>query len=375
MGNLFDYITWRGDLDFEKVPFGKIDALLLAQISYCLLDGFVSENFDEKITLKELAQRMKKAEDLEERKKIGYLINKNTTDLLFEAGNSVRFGSVQVCGYKNVYNEENAEQFAAFTFFADKRMIISYRGTDDSIVGWKEDFNIAWQEKIPSVIEAENYLGNAAKECKNEIIVIGHSKGGHLAVAASSSAEKNVQKRIETIYNFDGPGFEKQFYESAGFLNIKEKLVSVYPELSIVGMIFYHPADLEIVKSDGVAVMEHDALSWQVCAKEVELAEDFNSKSKFFYKAFNEWAESLSKSQIEQFVKAIFSVIEASEVKSNFELMENSIVANAKMIAKYASFDRETKKEVRKVLGMLADAIHNNSPFVKLLRSFGENKE
>ena len=88
---------------------------------------------------------MKKADDLKDRKKIGYLINRNTTDLLFKAGDSVRFGSVQICGYKNVYNEENAEQFAAFTFFADKKMIVSYRGTDDSIVGWKEDFNIAWQ--------------------------------------------------------------------------------------------------------------------------------------------------------------------------------------------------------------------------------------
>lgn len=375
MANLFDYVVWRGDLDFDKVPFGKIDALLLAQISYCLVDGFVSESFDEKITLKELANRMKNTDDLERRKKIGYLINKGTTDLLFKAGDSVRFGSVQVCGYKNVFNEEISEQFAAFTFIADKKCVVSFRGTDDSIVGWKEDFNIAWQEKIPSVTEAENYLCKVAKECKNKIVVIGHSKGGHLAVAASSSAEKNVQKRIEIVYNFDGPGFEKQFYESTEFNNIKEKLVSVYPELSIVGMIFYHPSDFEIVKSDGVAVMEHDALTWQVCANGFDLAEDFNSKSKFFYKAFNEWAESLSKSQIEQFVKAIFSVIEASEAKSNSELMENSIVANAKMIAKYASFEKETKKEVRKVLGMLADAIHNNSPFVKLLRSFGESKD
>ena len=121
MGNLFDYITWRGDLDFEKVPFGKIDALLFAQISYCLVDGFVPESFDEKITLKELANRMKNTDDLERRKKIGYLINKGTTDLLFKAGDSVRFGSVQVCGYKNVFNEEISEQFAAFTFIADKK--------------------------------------------------------------------------------------------------------------------------------------------------------------------------------------------------------------------------------------------------------------
>lgn len=375
MGNLFDYVEWRGDLDFDKVPFGKIDALLLAQISYCLIDGFVSENFDEKITLKELCQRMKKANDLEERKKIGYLINKNTTDLLFKAGDSERFGSVQICGYKNVFNEDIAEQFAAFTFIADKKVIVSYRGTDDSVVGWKEDFNIAWQEKIPSEVEAEKYLCEVSKKFKNKIIVVGHSKGGHLAVSASSFAEKDIQKRIESVYNFDGPGFEKQFYESAGFYGIKEKLVSVYPELSIVGMIFYHPSDYEIVKSDGVAVMEHDALTWQVCGNGFVLAEEFDSKSQFFDKAFNEWTESLSKSQIEHFVNAVFSVIEASEAKTNYELLENSIVANAKMIAKYASFDRDTKKEVRKVLGMLADAIHNNSPFVKILRSFGESKE
>ena len=199
MGNLFDYVEWRGDLDFDKVPFGKIDALLLAQISYCLIDGFVSENFDEKITLKELCQRMKKANDLEERKKIGYLINKNTTDLLFKAGVSERFGSVQICGYKNVFNEVIAEQFAAFTFIADKKVIVSYRGTDDSVVGWKEDFNIAWQKKIPSEVEAEKYLCEVSKKFKNKIIVVGHSKGGHLAVSASSFAEKDIQKRLKKI--------------------------------------------------------------------------------------------------------------------------------------------------------------------------------
>lgn len=368
MANLFDYLKWRGDLTFNQVPFGKIDALLLSQISYCLISNLVSENLSESITLKTLCERMKKTPDFENRKKIGYLINKNTTDLLLNAGNSRRFENVGVCGLKEVFDEEKTEQFMGITFFADGKAIVSYRGTDDSFVGWKEDFNISWADEIPAQTDAKKYIKEVCAKVRNKIIVIGHSKGGHLAIAAAVETGKNIQKRIEKVYNFDGPGFEKEYYLSEDYLAVKDRIVSVYPELSIVGMIFYHPDKFDIVKSDGVAVMEHDALTWQICGNDFIFADDFDSKSKFFYKAFNEWTENLNQKQIKNFVLALFSVIEASEAKTNSELVENSLLTNARMVAKYASFDKETKREVRKVLGILREAIHNNSPFARILR-------
>lgn len=371
MANLFDYLNWRGDITFEQVPFGKIDALLLAQISYCLIDGLISVDFNEKISLKTLSERMKNVPDSEDRKKIGYLINKNTTDLLFCAGDSKRFEDVKICGYKEVFDEEKTEQFVGILFFADNKAIISFRGTDDSFVGWKEDFNISWQDEIPALTDAKKYLKEAAGQVKNKLIIIGHSKGGHLAFASAVEAEKSVKKRIEAVYNFDGPGFPKKYYEKPEYLEIKDKIISVYPELSIVGMIFYHPDDFEIVKSDGVAVMEHDALTWQILGNNFVTVDKFNSTSDFFYKAFNEWAGNLEKNQTKQFVQALFDVIEASGAKSNYEFIENSLVSNARMVAKYASFDKETKKEVKTVLGILGKSIHNNSPYARILRGVG----
>lgn len=368
MANLFDYLKWRGDITFEQVPFGKIDALLLAQISYCLIDGLAPSGFDEKIALKTLSERMKNVPNLEDRKKIGYLINKDTTELLFVAGDSERFKNVEICGYREILDEEKTEQFAAILFFADGKAVVSFRGTDDSIVGWNEDFNIYWQDEIPSLTDAKKYLKEVAASVKNKLIIAGHSKGGHLAFASATESGKTIQKRIEKVYNFDGPGFPKEYYARPEYLAIKDKIVSIYPELSIVGMIFYHPEKFEIVKSDGVAVMEHDALTWQICGGAFDSVDDFNSKSDFFYRAFNEWAENLDKNQIKRFVQALFAVIEASGAKTNFEFVENSLISNARMVAKYASFDRDTKKEVKTILGILGKAIHNNSPFARILR-------
>lgn len=368
MADLFDYLSWRGDLSFDKVPFNKIDALLISHISYSLLNGLVPSDFKEAKTLKQLSKDFKAAPDYAERVKIGYVINKRTSELLIKTGKSNRFKNVKICGYREKFSEKDVEQFAAMTYILDdKDVIVSYRGTDDSLVGWKEDFNIVWQEPVPAQKDALLYIDEVSKAFDSQIKIVGHSKGGNLAIYTAVNCGSEVQSKISQIYNFDGPGFSADFFKKPEYLAIESRLFNFYPELSIVGMIFHHPQKFEIVKSDGFAVLQHDPLTWQILGPDFETQKDFAEESKFFYKTLNEWVENLNSSQTKEFVTALWDIIMASGAKSLTELQKNTFISGAKMFAKLTSLDKETKREVKVVLDLLKDIMFKDTPFGKAL--------
>ena len=375
MANLFDYLEWRGDLSFEEDSLNKIDLLLLSHLTYSIFDNLITEDFSHLVTLSKLAKDFKLLPDFKERINIGYLINKRTTELMFKCAKTRRFKNLKLCGYKTIFDEKNEEQFAALTFVAGDIIIICFRGTDDTFVGWKEDFNMSFMEEIPAQKDAATYLEQAAKALKGRLIIAGHSKGANLAVYAAVKADA-LQKRIDAVYNFDGPGFSEAFLEKPSYKKIEQKIHSYYPEFSVVGMVFHHPEHYEIVKSDGFAFWQHDGLTWQLKGKAFENTRQFNEKSRFFNDAFNSWIEKLSIGQKKQFVNALFSLFEASGVKTNNELEKNIIPATAKMIAAYASFSKAERREIHKILSLFKEVIYADFPLFKLMGiTGGKNAE
>ena len=367
MADFFDYLNWRGELDFERVPFGKIDALLLAQITYCIFDGIVADSFTEKKTLAQVAKELSASSDYEERINIGFLINKRTTELMIKCAESERFRDVELCGFRNIYNEENVEQFAAVTYIVNGQPLVALRGTDDTIVGWKEDFNIAWQPQIPAQKDALEYFEEAAAALKGNFIFTGHSKGGNLVINTAVNCGKALQKRIERVYNFDGPGFNPDFFEREEFLAVEERIQSFYPAFSVVGMIFHHPRDFEIVRSDAFAFWQHDAMSWQIMGSNFVNELEFADESKLFYSAFNEWIDRLDVEQKKKFVETMFCILEASGAKTNNEIEKDALKATARMIAAYAEMDKDRKKELKNILNMFKDVIADDIPIFKPL--------
>jgi len=271
MANLFDYIFWRGDLDFSLVPFNAVDALLFAQISYMNFDGLIPENFDNSITIKELLKLFKKTPDLSARKNLGMVINPETNDLFEKLAVSKRFQNVKLTGWKNKYSEKTEEQFLAFTALIEDFALIIFRGTDDTLIGWKEDFNLAFEEEVAAQKDALKYIDDFSLiNDKLQIKICGHSKGGNLAIYAGAKAQNDNQ--ISNIYNFDGPGFSKAVLESQDFQKIRNKTKSVYPECSIIGMLFEHFPEYTIVKSTEKLIMQHDAISWQITQNDFDKA-------------------------------------------------------------------------------------------------------
>lgn len=382
MANLLDYIEWRGDLSFFQSEFNNLDALVFSQISYLNFKNLITSEFSKKksISLYELSEKFFKTPDLESRSDLGMLINSKTSEFFKKVSCSNRFKNVRVCAFCEELNEIEEKQFAAMTFILpeigfEKSFCVTFRGTDDSIAGWKEDFNISFLDAIPSQICALEYLEKASKSLKGKIYVSGHSKGGCECVYSAVKCNSSVKKRISGIFNFDGPGFSEEFFDSNEFLNVENKISNFYPECSVVGMIFNHGKKYKIVKSSEFLVMQHDALSWQVSGKKFEEADEFSSESQFFYKTFNEWLSKIDKNKRKDFVDALFSILYATGAKTNSEIAKGGVHSSSKMFKAFSELDGEKKDNVKQLLGMLIRVGRENTPFYSVLNEFKKDEK
>ena len=164
--NFFDYLSWRGDLSFENSPFNEVDGLILCAVVYLNFDGILADSFQNKKTFEEVSNEFVNLSDYNERSFLGAMINKDTARLLQVCALTKRFSQINVCGYREIFDKEKEEQFAALTFILDDKKqtrVVVFRGTDDSLTGWKEDFNLAYKPVIPSQLHALEYLENAYK--------------------------------------------------------------------------------------------------------------------------------------------------------------------------------------------------------------------
>ena len=369
MADLFDYLDWRGDLSFEQNGFCKIDALLLAQISYLKFHGIVTPDFDNQISLAELAQKFKSSSDFDFRIRLGPGINARTYELLEKMAFSPRFKDLKITAYEEVFDKGTVEQFAAMTFIFGKTAVITFRGTDSSLVGWKEDCNIACLDEIPSHRDGIAYCRNALEKLKTDFILTGHSKGGHLAIYAAVNSGEKFQKKIKSVYNFDGPGFSRSFYDNQEFLNIENRLTSVYPSGSLVGMIFHQPRYYEIIKSSSHNPGQHDPVTWQILGKNFVSKKEFTKESIFFNTSLNKWIETMSLEQKSGFVNSVFEIIEASGFDSITDISENPVQAAAKMIKKIAGQNKETKEKIDTALKALRQCVKTEIPILRLLNA------
>lgn len=257
MANMMDYIEWRGDLTFSERPFNEVDGLIFAELSYVDYSNIVPNTVVEGITLKRAAEEyFLKYPD--SRGRLGIVVPDSIHDLLRAAGNSERFGSVVLSGYTAETSEEKEEQFSAVTFTIENRIrCIAFRGTDDSIVGWKENFNMCYMFPVPAQSDAANYLNMVAADWNKDLIITGHSKGGNLAVYAAAYCLPEAQEHITAVYNFDGPGFPTSQITLENYSRIRGLMTTLLPEADIVGILLDHEDQYHAVKSNAVGVWQH----------------------------------------------------------------------------------------------------------------------
>lgn len=363
LSSCLDYLDWRGDLSFEVSPFNEVDALILSQIIYLDFSGVIPEYPKNSVSFSEAVNRFKALNDYEDRKIVPGFTDDRTCELFEKCGNTERFKNVLLSGYKCVFNEEIEEQYASAFFSLDKKThCLVFRGTDDSFLGWKEDGNISFMQQIASHKTALDIFSLAQKYYSGQFILCGHSKGGNVALNTALYCTDKARKRIAGIYDFDGPGFKKEVYEKAAFKSIENKLHAYYPQFSIVGMIFEHPANYEIVHSSGFAIGQHDLISWQVKGNQLVNDKAFTDESNLFYVSFNEWASTLSEEERKNFIQSFFDILYSSGAKSNTELEKNLIPASAKMLAAFSKLEKDKREYMLHVIHVLIHVFKNNLP-------------
>ena len=258
MYNIFDYLEWRGDLTFAQTGICDADAVILSRLSYLPFDGAVSEKFDSYTTVSQAADRIFSGDT-------PAFLWDGDDRLLSALAESERYRDLRLCGYVNEVDDERQMQFSAMVIeLSDSLRFISFRGTDNTLVGWQEDFNMFFTFPVESQIEAKKYFDEVTARFGGRFCVGGHSKGGNLAVYVSAFSAPEVQDRIDAIYSMDGPGFELEHIKDSGFERIVGKISTYVPQSSIFGMLFEHEESYTVIKSSQKGFLQHDVYSWEI---------------------------------------------------------------------------------------------------------------
>jgi len=366
MANLFDYITWRGDLSFTESPFNPVDNIIFSQLSYLTLDGIAPGPEEKKGISIALAVRIYNEKLKDPNFKLTSVF-KEDGDLIRALGASRRFGNCQLFGYVNHVDINREIQFSAVCVYtSDNHCFIAFRGTDTSIVGWKEDFNMCFKEVIPSQIEAVNYLKMIAPKIKGPLRIGGHSKGGNLAIYAAAHSSKKIKRRITNIYSNDAPGFKDNFILSEGYELIKNKVKFYVPQSSIIGMFLEHGADYTVIKSSESGLMQHCLYSWEVMFNDLVRAEKFTASSQFINKTLREWLNNLDNDKREEFIEALYHIIKMADVKSTAELEQSWFSAAGRVFKSLSTVEESKRKLIKQTLKELfVSAGRNIEEFMK----------
>lgn len=313
MPNMLDYIAWRGDLTFQTDPLNENDTVILSQLSYVAFGPYAEGPDGAPVPLREAVAALllhdPRGEVIHQ---TSYLWSNNVL-LLKALAESRRFGSLQLFGAVDSFSGEDEKQFAAISvLLPDGGTCLCFRGTDDTVIGWKEDLNMSFESPVPAQREAEAYLKRIAGETAGPLYLMGHSKGGNLAMYAASRAEEEVSARIAWVVNHDGPGLDAATVRSDGYQRMREKLSVYIPFFSIFGMLMEHEEHYTVVQSSGKRILQHDAFTWLMQGTEMLRAEQLSEECRNVNRIIKDWLETLDQAQRKVFVEAVYAIASAN---------------------------------------------------------------
>lgn len=344
MADIFDYLLWRGDLNFKADPFNEIDGVIIARLSYLPFEKIINDNH--RISVFEAMEKMQRIENLCEK-----VLIKSDFNLISALKKSNRFKNAVVCDFVHNTDKNTQTQFCAATLEFDDFAVITFRGTDNTVIGWKEDLNMGLFSPVPAQKSAEEYLKNALKKY-DKLIVTGHSKGGNLAVYSSANSGE-FQNKIISVFNYDGPGFDESFLKTCGYNSICKKVLTFVPQSSVIGMLLGHKEKIKTVKSENSGIMQHDIYSWNVFGKNFSYLKSLDSTGVFIDKTLKSWLSEMQKEQFESFVEAVFTVMSETNFDTLREMGEKKFESTVSMLRSVKNLDEETRKKAISALALL----------------------
>ena len=324
MASMFDYLQWRGDLSFTQDPPNAVDALIFSALSYIQFGGSVEREPRNPMLLRNAAEEFFLLEDFKSRVRV-----EKDLELLRMAAETVRFGYSRLCMYQDHYIPQQETQFAAVTFLLDDgSAFLAFRGTDDTLIGWKEDFNMSFQQTVPAQRLALQYTRNVASEYMVPMRLGGHSKGGNVAVFAAARSSPMIQQRILEVYNNDGPGFTDYMIGDPGYIAMVPRIKTFVPQSSVIGMLLEHEEPYTVIRSKQVSLLQHEPYSWEIMGKSLIPVQEMTIDSRFLDVAIKIWFSEMTNQERNRLVDVMFGLLGTGGVETTMEILHPKNIRN-----------------------------------------------
>lgn len=354
MANIRDYLKWRGDLTFNQDPFNEVDSLILSELCYLDYEGIIPAwNEKKSISMPKLIETywIKNSPAEIEKKS---MIVKNPSLLLEVLKESKRYSELVFANYISRIDKESQKQFSAMTvWIPDASVYVGFRGTDTTLIGWRENLNMSYMNQVPAQVEAVNYLEGIYEWTNFKLRLGGHSKGGNLAVYAAMHARPEISDKILTIDNFDGPGFRKQVIQKPEYSKILSKVRTYLPETAIVGRLLEHSELYSVVKSSASGPWQHDGFTWQVEGNAFVYAKELDMESDIVETTVKRWLDQMQDAERESFIDTFFGILEQADIKRIEDFSDLNWKKVAKGIKAMNNLSDKRKKQVHGILRLL----------------------
>lgn len=356
MANLLDYLDWRGDLTLDQAPFNEVDNLILAELSFVDFRDIVpSPGGGKSVELRQAAEAFFARFPEGEKIDMGVLVPNAIPEMLERMAESRRFGGMMLNCFTNRLDVGKGEQFAALAVeTGDGLVYLSFRGTDDTLAGWREDFEMACMPEVPAQKKALEYTETVARQYpRRKLRLGGHSKGGNLAVYAGVFCPAAIQRRIAAVWSNDGPGFHTDLLDLPQHRRIADRIFSIVPKSSVVGMLLEHEEDYTVVDSDQLGFAQHDGFSWQVLGDHFVKLHQVTRQAHLSDQELRRWVHEMPVEQRARFVDALFRVLSASGAVTLTDLKTDTLKATGAMAKALKDLDKETRDGLLRFLGIL----------------------
>lgn len=359
MGTILDYLREYGDYSLEEKPFSDVDSLVISQLAYLKFDGIVPGPEEKRppVSLQEIAAHADYDHLYADER-----YRRDNTALFMGALNGRRFGNLHLWNYVNLIEPERESQFSAVVCgFSGGLTYVVFRGTDENMVGWKEDLNLAFSEPVPGQLRSVPYLEQAARTIEGGFFVGGHSKGGNLAVYAAMYCEPAVRERIERIYDHDGPGFRPEVRQQGAWQEIEGRIHKTVPRSSMVGMLLYTDIAYRVVESKTIGLAQHNPYTWLVKNGDFRMVDEIRPGRRFVDQTLNEWILSLDQTQMRIFVDTLYGVVQASETDNLIDFTAHWVQNVQKIGRAIGEVDEETARVVMQIMRALFETVSRHA--------------
>lgn len=357
MANVMDYLEWRGDLTFEEAPLCEVDNVIFSMLVHVNLDGIVPGVGQGSITLRNAATEYFFTHDPDELRPLGLIVPTEILSLFRRMANCRRFSSLELTGYVNEIREEEVTQFCALTVrLPGEQVFVAFSGTDDTLVGWKEDFHLSFMDEIPAQRRAVEYVNALDLTPDTALYLGGHSKGGNLAIWSAIRADESVRQRVRRAFCNDGPGFTEETVNSEAYRSLSDRFTVLLPESSLIGLLLEHEKDCCIViKSNRKGLYQHDGLSWEVSGPAFVRAEGLSKQGIRTDTVIRERINSMTRCEKQKLAELIFTVLEATGAKTLTDLHNGKFKTAYSMVKAYQDLSEEDQEAAVYLWGKLTD--------------------